>query len=113
MSIDVAQSVRDRLRNRARDRNENFNFLLYRFAAERLLYRLSLSPYRDRFTLKAASLFSLWMAQPHRATNDLDLEGFGTYDTETLLNVFREICAIVTGDDGLVFAIDPHYGVID
>src|SRR5438874_2143871 len=103
MSANVARSVQDRLRNRARDRNENFNFLLYRFAAERLLYCLSLSPYRDRFALKGASLFSLWMAQPYRATNDLDLEGFGKNDMDALLDVFRAVCGIVIVDDGIAF----------
>jgi len=48
----MAQSVRDRLLTRARARGADFNFLLNRFAAERLLYRLTQSPYRDRFVLR-------------------------------------------------------------
>ena len=35
----VAASVRDRLMRLARERNENFNFVLDRYAMERLLYR--------------------------------------------------------------------------
>lgn len=38
MSANIAQSVRDRLLNRARARGEDFGFLLNRFAAERILY---------------------------------------------------------------------------
>ena len=37
--------------------------ILTRFALERLLYRLSVSPHRDRFILKGADKF--WEADPH------------------------------------------------
>ena len=77
MTANMAQSVRDRLLRRARERGEDYNFLLNRFAVERFLYRLSLSPHRDRFVLKGATLFAAWAAQPYRATRDIDLEGFG------------------------------------
>jgi len=35
--------------------------VLSRYAAERLLYRLSRSAYADEFILKGAQLFSLWI----------------------------------------------------
>jgi len=106
MSATVAQSVRDRLLRRARERGEDFNFLLNRFAAERLLYRLSQSPHRDRFVLKGASLFALWVAQPYRATRDVDLEGFGASDPVAIAEAFREVCSISVPDDGLVIMIE-------
>jgi hypothetical protein len=46
--------VRQRLLNLSRERGEDFNFTLTRYANERLLYRLACSPYRDRFVLKGA-----------------------------------------------------------
>ena len=55
----IAASVRARLTQRARDRNENVQLALTRYAIERLLYRLSLSRHRERFVLKGAMLFSL------------------------------------------------------
>ena len=70
----VAASVRERLTRRARARAENVQLLLTRYAIERLLFRLSLSPHRDRFVLKGAMLFSLWAPTPYRATGDLDLQ---------------------------------------
>lgn len=54
-----AASVRQRLLDRARARGEEFQLVLDRFAVERLLYRLSVSPHRDQFLLKGALLFTL------------------------------------------------------
>lgn len=106
MTANMAQSVRDRLLRRARERGEDFNFLLNRFAVERFLYRLSVSPHRDRFVLKGASLFAIWAAQPYRATRDIDLEGFGPNDPEAVGAIMRAVCAIAVDDDGLTLLPD-------
>lgn len=68
----IAASVRQKLLNRAKQLGEDFQLLLTRFANERLLYRLSQSPFRDQFVLKGATLFAIWSAEPHRATRALD-----------------------------------------
>ena len=65
--------MRARLLNLARGRNEEFEYVLTRYANERLLYRLSRSAFRDKFVLKGAMLFALWGETPHRATRDIDL----------------------------------------
>jgi len=69
----VAASVRDRLLNRSRQTDEDFQFLLQRYAAERLLYRLRQSAHRGRFVLKGAMLFALWGGSVYRPTRDLAL----------------------------------------
>ena len=61
----MAVSVRQRLLNLARERGENFDYLLTRYGLERLLYRLANSPYRERFILKGAMLFLLWGMDEH------------------------------------------------
>ena len=58
-SSDRIRSIRQRLRDRARERDEDFQFVLDRFAVERMLYRLSMSPYRQQFLLKGAMLFAI------------------------------------------------------
>ena len=73
----VAVSVHDRLLRLAKERMEEFHFVLTRYALERLLYRLSQSPHRDVFVLKGAMLFALWSDRRHRPTKDLDLLGQG------------------------------------
>ena len=100
----IGASVRARLLNLARERNQPFDLLLTRYTLERLLYRLSSSQYRERFVLKGAMLMMNWMDDPHRPTRDLDLLAFGDSDPEVILAVFRDICAI-KADDAVVFDI--------
>lgn len=100
----VAASVRQRLKNVAATRGENFQAILTRYALERFLYRLSQSDYRERFILKGALLFSIWSEQPHRATRDIDLLGFGNNILSDLEQVFREICQVEVELDGWEFA---------
>jgi predicted nucleotidyltransferase component of viral defense system len=99
----LAHSVRDRLLKLAKARGEDFNFVLVRYALERLLYRLSKSAHGAEFTLKGAMLFTIWSTHPHRATKDLDLLGAGTPDLVRLTNVFRDVCTASVEDDGVVF----------
>jgi predicted nucleotidyltransferase component of viral defense system len=100
----IGASVRGRLLNLAKERNQPFDLLLTRYTLERLLYRLSSSQYRERFVLKGAMLMTNWMNDPHRPTRDLDLLAFGDSDPEVILAVFRDICAI-KADDAVVFDI--------
>lgn len=102
---DIGASVRARLLAQARHRNQQFDLVLTRYALERLLYRLSLTAYRERFVLKGAMLITTWLDDPHRPTRDVDLLGYGDPSPEAMLTVFREICAI-TADDGLTFDTD-------
>ncbi|MBR0834120.1 nucleotidyl transferase AbiEii/AbiGii toxin family protein [Bradyrhizobium manausense] len=98
----VAASVRARLLNLAKERNEPFDLLLTQYALERLLYRLSISKYKDKFVLKGAMLLRHWLDDPHRPTRDLDLLGFGESDPQLTLGFFREIGSI-QADDGVTF----------
>lgn len=99
---DLGASVRARLLSLARRQRQPLDLLLTRFVLERLLYRLSLSPHRDRFVLKGAVLLTAWLADPHRPTRDLDLLGFGDPSAEALLHTFGEILAVAV-DDGVAF----------
>jgi Nucleotidyl transferase AbiEii toxin, Type IV TA system len=89
---DVGASVRARLLERARREQSDFQLLLTRYVLERLLYRLSVSKYRDRFILKGALLLSVWAGDRFRPTRDLDLFGYGESSPEILADVFRTIC---------------------
>lgn len=100
--MDLAASVRARLQRLSRQRQVEFQLLLSEFAIERLLYRLGVSPYADRFVLKGAMLFRLWSDDRHRATWDLDLLGRGANDVAEVVAVIRDLCSI-PGQDGIVF----------
>jgi hypothetical protein len=95
--------VKARLLARAKAEGEEFERTLTRFAAERLLYRLGASRARDRCLLKGASLLSVWLSDPYRATRDVDLLAFGAADEEAVRALVEEICAVPCPDDGLRF----------
>jgi predicted nucleotidyltransferase component of viral defense system len=101
----IGASVRARLLDRARIERSDFQILLTRYALERLLYRLSMSPHHDRFVLKGAMLFVTWVADPFRPTRDLDLLGYGDDDAESIAETFRAICAQPVTDDGVSFDV--------
>ncbi len=101
----IGASVRTRLLDRARAERSDFQILLTRYALERLLYRLSVSPHCDRFILKGAMLFVTWVADPFRPTRDLDLLGSGDNAAEAIEETFRAICAQPVADDGVIFDV--------
>jgi predicted nucleotidyltransferase component of viral defense system len=109
MAVNKAASIRQRLLNLARERRENFDFVLKQYVIQRLLYRLSISDYQEQFLLKGAMLFLIWTGDLHRPTKDIDLLGFGKNDVDVLEKDFKAICA-VEADDGLAFDIDSISG---
>jgi hypothetical protein len=95
--------VHARLLAGAEARGENFNVSLQRYVAERFLYRLGASRYRERFVLKGARLFPVWGGSLYRATRDLDLAGYAADDSRSLVAIMQEICAVSCPEDGLAF----------
>jgi hypothetical protein len=112
MSPDIAASVRARLLNQARASGEEFERTLTRFAAERWLYRLGISTARSRCVLKGASLLTVWLSDPHRATRDVDILATGDTRDTAIRELLSEICATQCIEDGVTFdlsdlVIDP------
>jgi predicted nucleotidyltransferase component of viral defense system len=103
MTTGLAHSVQVRLVQHAKKLGIDPNVVLVRYASERLLYRLSRSPHAERFVLKGALLLLVWLGETIRPTRDADLLGFGELDTESLRNLFDEICAQPAEPDGLAF----------
>lgn len=102
----IAASVRARLLRLATERREDFQLVITRYANERLLHRLAVSPHAERFVLKGAALFTLWTGRAHRATRDIDLLGYGEPTEERIRAVFHEIITLDVPDDGIAFALD-------
>ena len=100
----MGHSVFQRLLNIARREKQDLNLLLLRYGMERFLYRLSVSPHRDQFVLKGASMFLVWKGKNFRVTRDVDLLGFGAPDVENIARVFSEICREdLEAQDGMVY----------
>ena len=99
----LAASVRQRLLNLARERNEDFGLVLTKYGLERILFRLSHSRHRDVFILKGALLFELWTEQGYRPTRDADFLATGENSLERLSQVFKDVSTEEVEDDGLRF----------
>jgi predicted nucleotidyltransferase component of viral defense system len=104
--VNIAHSVRQRLKNISRERNEDYNLILIWYALERLIYRIAASKYADNFVLKGAMLFSIWTHKPYRTTKDLDLLAYGDSSAGHIKTIFQEICAVKVEPDGLNFEPD-------
>lgn len=103
MSPGLAQSVQTRLVRHAKATGVDPNHVLARYATERFLYRLSRSPYVDRFVLKGALLLVAWLGENIRPTRDADLLGFGDLDPGALERLCQDIIGIEVGPDGVIF----------
>lgn len=97
-----AASVRQRLLNHARQNKQAFDVVLVAYGLERLIYRLSVSNYRDRYVLKGGMLVTLWTVDPGRFTRDVDFLAFGEENDSVLIKEFAEILS-TDSNDGLVF----------
>ncbi|MGM0381791.1 MAG: nucleotidyl transferase AbiEii/AbiGii toxin family protein [bacterium] len=101
------QSIRDRLKNKAHEYEEDFNLVVIRYVLERLLYRLSRSNYADKFVLKGATLFVKWYGELHRPTRDADFTLVGKIEEKGLVEVVKEFCEMeVNTEDGVIFLTD-------
>ena len=99
----MAASVLARLKNLAQTRKQDYQHLLLRYATERFLYRLSMSPHADSFVLKGGNLFVIWQnGNNSRPTLDSDLLCFGDASHEYLREVFDSI-ARMEDSDGIMF----------
>jgi Nucleotidyl transferase AbiEii toxin, Type IV TA system len=97
------QEVYRALQRRARSEGRGTHELFEIYLLERFLYRLSASPYRDRFVLKGGLLLTVLGVR--RPTRDADVLAWGIAgDEESLLAVIREVASIPV-DDGMSFDV--------
>lgn len=105
MSSGLAQSAQVRLVRHAKAIDADPNLVFARYAAERLLYRLSRSAHAERFVLKGAMLLVAWLGENIRPTRDMDLLGPSELGADVLADVVRDVFDTDVEPDGLVF--DP------
>ena len=84
----------------ANEKRISAQLVMQNYMMERLLERISLSPYKRNFILKGGLLITTIVGLDTRATMDLDttIKGF-TLNHETIRNIFEEVCAVNVKDD--------------
>ena len=101
------KSVKTRLLNLMNKTGYKYMYLLARYFNERLLYRVSVSQYKDNFLLKGGSLLYAMNGLEARPTVDVDfLADRISRDRDFLAHVFQEILDIVCDEDGVSFDVD-------
>src|SRR3989338_5621910 len=99
MPVNV-NSLHARLLNLSREKKIDFQILLNRLAAEQFLYRLSQSPYSEKFIFKGGSLLT-YLIDSDRKTKDLD------FSIREISNQVEDIVKIIQSvldipvDDGI------------
>lgn len=96
-----------RLQNLMNETGHRYMYLLARYFNERLLYRVSVSQYKDNFVLKGGSLLYALNGLETRPTIDIDfMAEHISRDREYLEAVFREILSIPCVEDGVIFEVE-------
>lgn len=98
------KSVRTRLVNLMNETGYKYMYLLARYFNERLLYRVSVSQYKDNFLLKGGSLLYALDGLEARPTIDIDFMADRiSRDRDNMTEIFRRIVAIGCDEDGVYF----------
>jgi predicted nucleotidyltransferase component of viral defense system len=105
MSSNPAELVRKQLTRIARETGRPFADVLRYYGMERFLYRLSVSPYGDRFVLKGALMLQIWQGESARPTFDVDLLGRIENSVAKTRETLRTVCQQEAEPDGVEF--DP------
>jgi predicted nucleotidyltransferase component of viral defense system len=101
----VVASIRARLSNIAKKEERSFDSLLLLYIQERLLYRLSLSQYSEKFVLKGGLLMFIITDFKGRPTKDMDfLAQQVSNDIDDIKEIFCNICVLDCVNDGLQFS---------
>lgn len=104
MTKNIGKSVRTRLLNLAKEEKQDYVKVLVRYLHERLLFRISASPYKSHFLLKGSSLLFALDGFKSRPTIDIDLLGDRiSNDQEKIKEAFLKVCKIECKDDGVTF----------
>ena len=100
-----AMSLKGRIKNYAKSNNINAQVVLQNYMFERLLNRLSMSEYKEKFVVKGGMLIAAIVGLDTRSTMDLDATLRNLPLTEEKLN--EAICAICAIDmeDDVVFVV--------
>ena len=100
-----AMSLKARIRDLAKQKNIPAQVVLQNYMFERLLIRLSVSAYKEKFVLKGGILVAGIVGLDNRATMDMDTTLKNLPLTpEAIRSALEDICAIAL-DDGIVYEV--------
>lgn len=100
-----SESLKAKINNRAKKNKVMPQDLMQMYFFERLLYRISISKYKNNFILKGGLLLSALFGDERRTTQDMDTMIKGIeIESDRLISILKEIINI-DGNDGIDFKI--------
>lgn len=100
-----AENLKIKIKTKAHENNLEPQDIMQMYFFERLLYRISMSKYKNNFILKGGLLLSAIFGDDRRTTQDMDTMIKGLpLDTKELENIVNEIINI-NCEDGISFKI--------
>ena len=101
------------IKKKAAEKHISAQLVMQNYMLERLLERISLSPYKHNFIIKGGFLVSAIVGLDTRATMDLDttIKGF-TLTHEAILSIFKDVCAVQIDDDVQFEVLGVDKGVV-
>ena len=101
-----AQSVKDKLKTIAKQRNVDFNLVMRFYMYDRFMERLVTSKYKNNFILKGGFYLSKLFGIDNRSTIDINPAIQNTeLDKENIKNIINEILNIDTNDN-VIFSLE-------
>ncbi len=103
--IKTSKQLKDLIRNQSVKNKTEAHIIMWNYMMERLLERISLTSYKNKFILKGGMLVSALVGIEIRSTMDMDTTLKGLPLTiNSVAQILMEICAFQL-DDGVSFAI--------
>lgn len=111
--IKSIQSVKDRLKVVAKEKNVEFNLVMRFYMYDRFIDRLSRSEYKDNFILKGGFYLSTLFGIDNRSTMDIDtaLKDV-TFTEDNIIKMIEEIINI-DADDNVVLKVEKIENIIE
>ena len=92
ITINKLQSIKDKLRYIANEKNMDFNSIMRFYMYDRFIERLSKSEYKNNFILKGGFYLSILFGINNRSTMDIDTAITKTkFTTENIIKMIEEI----------------------
>ncbi|MGI6089782.1 MAG: nucleotidyl transferase AbiEii/AbiGii toxin family protein [Saccharofermentanales bacterium] len=111
--IKTSRQLKDKIRNLAKGKSANAQFLMRSYMMERFLERISLSEYKSNFVLKGGVLIASLVGLDFRSTMDIDttIKGLDVSFAE-IERMMRNVVAVPL-DDGVLFEIRSLQNIME
>lgn len=96
MTTNNIASIKSRLTNIAQKEKQTYQLILIRYFTERLIYRLSVSDFKNHFCLKGGALLYAFEQETSRPTMDLDLLGLQIANEQAKLKTVFQTKDVLT-----------------